>query len=155
MANAINAGLYAGRGKWKKAAWSAVGAIPGGQLAKGVKLSRNIFRSVLRGSSVIRKNAWKSGKKGLVRVGIREKPGKTMKDAWKDFRRLVDRKTMKPFGKGGYMGRTRNGYEVKVRPFSSDGRPTLEINRYTKDGRLKKLEIRYGNANQGNKRRKG
>lgn len=78
-----------------------------------------------------------------------------MKDAWKDFRSLVDRKTITKFGKGGLMGRTRNGYEIKVRPFSSDGRPTLEINRRTKDGKLKKLEIRYGNSNQGNKRRKG
>lgn len=159
VANAINAGLYAGRGKWKKAAWSAVGAIPvGGQVAKGVKFSRNVFKNVLRGSSVIQKNAWKAGKKGLVRVGIRQKPGKTFKDAWKDFNRLVDKKTITKFGKGGktgYMGKTRNGYEVKVRSFSSDGRPTLEINRRTRDGKLKKLEIRYGNANKGNQRRKG
>ena len=159
VANAINAGLYAGRGKWKNAAWSAVGAIPGGgQVAKGLKFSRKVFRHVLRGSSVIRKAAWKSSKKGMVRVNIREKPGKTFRDAWKDFSRLVDRRTITKFGKGGktgYMGKTRNGYEVKVRSFSSDGRPTLEINRWTKDGKMKKMEIRYGNADQGNKRRRG
>ena len=159
IASGINAGIHAVRGNWKEAGWSAAGALPGGQLVKGARASRNVLRQVLRGSKQIRKNRWKAGKKHWTRVGIRAKPRQTYRNALKDFLRLVDKSSIKRFkgkdGKTGYTGRMRNGYEVKVRSWSSDGRPTLEINRRTPNGNLKKLEMRYGSSAQGNQRRKG
>ena len=159
IASAINAGMHAVRGNWKQAAWAATGALPGGQFVKGFKASRNVLKQVLRGSKQIRKNKWKSGKKRLTRVGIREKTGQSYRNALKDFYRLVDKSTIRRFkskdGKTGFMGRMRNGYEVKVRSWSSDGRPTLEINRKTPSGGLKKLKMRYGSQAHGNNRRRG
>lgn len=160
VASGINAGIHAARGNWKEAGWAAAGALPGGQLVKGIRLSRNVLKQVLRGSKRIRKkNKWKRGKEGWTLVGIRAKERQTYRDALKDFSRLVDKSSIKRFrnkaGKIGYEGTMRNGYQVKVRSWSSDGRPTLEINRRTPTGDLKKLEMRYGKESEGNQRRRG
>ena len=159
IASGVNAGIYAVRGNWKQAAWAATGALPGGQFVKGIKASRNVLKQVLRGSKLIRKNKLKRGKKGWTQVEIRAKTGQSYRNALKDFYRLVDESTIRRFksknGKTGFMGRMRNGYEVKVRSWSSDGRPTLEINRKTPNGILKKLKMRYGSQAQGNKKPRG
>ena len=126
---------------------------------KGFKASRNVLKQVLRGSKQIRGNKWKSGKNGSTQVEIRAKRGQSYRNAMNDFYRLVDESTIRRFkskdGKTGFMGRMRNGYEVKVRSWSSDGRPTLEINRKTPNGILKKLKMRYGSQAQGNKKPRG
>ena len=165
VADVANAVLHAAKGNYKDAGTSLLGAIPGagqavtaGKLAsKAAKLSKvkkssNAFRDVLQGTKVIRKNANKGGKKAPQVVGIREKPGKTMKDALKDFNSLVDKSSIKNVGNGVRIGKTRNGDLIKVRP-SSDGRPTLEIIRKTKDNKKKTLKIRYGNPEEGNKQK--
>ena len=159
ISSSTNAGIHAVRGNRKQADWAAAGALPGRQFVKGIKASSNVLKQVLRGSKQIQRMKWKSGKKGWNQVEIRAKTGQSYRNALKDFYRLVDESTIRRFksknGKTGFMGRMRNGYEVKVRSWSSDGRPTLEINRKTPSGGLKKLEMRYGSQAQGNNRRRG
>lgn len=65
------------------------------------------------------------------------KPG-TIDTANDDFDEIVDPDTVKDRGNGVRTGKTRDGRNVNVRPRSSDGRPTLEI-----QGKKYKDKIRY------------
>ena len=70
------------------------------------------------------------------------KPGE-YEDAIKDFKKLKPTNIKKIDGKEVWVGTLPDGRTVTVRLKSSDKRPTLEIKRPDKTGRI--IKIRYGN----------
>lgn len=77
------------------------------------------------------------GEKTKGRTTNHEKPG-NIDTANDDFDKIVDPDSVEDRGNGVRTGKTEDGRKVNVRPNSSDGRPTIEI----QDGK-KKDKIRY------------